>query len=325
MRPITSRVFRMMGIGVVVALCASLAAAQTTQPLRWDQKRIRDYPIYNLLIKGGSAGNGVPEVWQWEFAKERGKPFTDQNREANLLQLLRDYPDSDYADDALLLLARCKFLYQGDADGAIGGLYEVIQKHPKTAGSSWIAEDRLFNGYVMLTDVVKGGGRRNGWYGNILTEERIMAIPVEKGRDEWLRIRERSLKQLAYFEYWEAHPNWTEDEARYWIAWIIIKGDLKERMGEAEQVLRQIIQAEQRTKSDREAASKVPYGEGIVTYMDRTERKAHLLLIDLLLQEGKSDAAREAASDYVRLHDGHPSEEIVVRELVRKGVINVDR
>jgi len=299
--------------GIITAMSGIVATAQTTQsakPLRWDQQRIQDYPIYKLLSKERSLGNGVPEAMQWELAKEEGKRFVDEKREANLAALLKEYPNSDYADDAALLLARCKYLYHGDVDGAIKGLYEVIQKYTKVTKSSWIAEDDQFRQWAMFSNVRKDGSPSSGWFPAELTEEQIAAIPKGKSRDEWEPGYTYRQEVLAYFEYWTEHPNWTEDEARYWIAWIIMQAGVKERMGEAEKVLRQVIDSyrtEPRTKIDKDAAKQRPYGEGITKYMERTELRAHWLLMELLQKEGKLDAVKAEATDYVKLHEGHDS------------------
>ncbi len=319
MRSTMQRSTWMLASIVIIGLFAGMSPGQS-KPLRWDQQRIQDYPVYHLLLKARSVGAGMSERLQWERAKEKGDKFHDHKREENLRKLLKDHPRSDYVDDAALLLARCRFLYHQDANGAINGLYAVIQRYPKAAKSTWLAEDRLFLEHAMLSNVTKQGHPRKGWYGSMPSQAQVEAMPEGKGPEDGERALGQMWKELAYFEYWSASPNWTEDEARCWIAWIIVKADLAERMAEAEQVLRQVIESrrpELRTRADSEAAGKVEYGEGITKYMDRTERKAHLFLIDLLLKQGKLDAAKTAASDYAKLHAGHTSVDV----LAKKGLL----
>jgi hypothetical protein len=296
------------------AVARTGTAVTPKTPKRWDQQLVEDFPIYLLLIKSGSAGSGAPEAMQWEVAKRRGGNFVDVNREAKLSQLLKEYPQSAYADDASLLLARCAFLYHGDADGAIKGLYEVIQNYPQARKCAWIAEESLFLEYAVMVP------NEDGWYGKVPSKEQIEAMPKGPSRDDWENTKKLMSTQLTYFEYLTAHPNWTEDEARYWIAWIIDQAGLKERMGEAEKVLKEVVELrrpEMRTKADLAAAKDLPNGEDITKYMNRTERKAHLYLIELLLKQGKTDAAKASAVDYTVIHSGHPS----VDSLVKRGLV----
>ena len=294
---------------------AVLCIGDDTSQLRWDQKHISEYPVYKLLLKSGGYGSGVIEPMQWVTARQRKRDaiLDDEKREPALKEVLKKYSTSEYADDAALLLARARLFYHNDAAGAIGDLYKVIAKYPRGA---WIAEDRVFLKHAGLSNVTKKGRPRNGWYGAMPSRGNIDAMPKGKGRQEWEEVWKRMQEELVYFEYLEKHPNYTADEARYWIAWIIIQADLKDRMAEAEQVLRQVIEArraELRTKSDNDAAGKVKYGEGITKYMDRTERKTHLFLIGLLLKQGKLDAAKATTSDYAKLHAGHDSVGVLVK------------
>ena len=160
----------------------------------------------------------------------------------------------------------------------------------------------------MVSNVLKKDGKpRNGWYGQLTSLQDIEKMPEGPARDEAMGTWKMVQEELTYFEYLEKHPNLTADETRYWIAWII-KADLKDRFAEAEENLRQLIElrrADRRTQTDLEAAKQCEYGAGITRWMDRTERKAHLLLIDLLLEQNKLESAKAAASDYAKLHAGH--------------------
>ena len=281
------------------------AAAQATTELRWDERRIRDYPIYRLLLKARAYGSGVSEPSQWSSAKEKGKPFVDPRREKNLREVLSRHPESEYADDAALLLARARFFYHDDAKGAIEDLYKVISRYPK---GTWFAENRLFLEYAVVSNVMRGGRPRRGWHNWLPSLEKIKKMG-KAGEDEMRRWR-RVQEELCYWKYWKEHPNLTRDEARYWIAWIIIKGDLRDRFPEAEQNLRQLVELRRpkdarRTPRDQEAARRREHGTGITRWMFRTERKAHLFLIEWLVYQKKFDFAKAAASDYAKLHAGH--------------------
>ena len=175
----------------------------------------------------------------------------------------------------------------------------------------------------MISNVVEGGKPRNGWYGRSasLSLEDIEKIPEGPQRNEAMGTWKRVQEELTYFNYWEEHPNLTADEARYWIAWIIVEADLEDRFTEAEQVLQKLIEshrAAHRTQNDLEAAKQRENGLGITKWMDRTERKGHRLLIDLLLKQNKLEQAKAAACDYAKLHTGH----ITVKLLSKKGLLD---
>lgn len=284
--------------------------------LRWDQQRIRDYPTYRWLLKARASGAGMPEVTQWEHVRAQGGDFADPHRQENLRRILEDHPESEYADDAALLLARAKFLYDNDAAGAIRDLYAVVERYPN---GTWIAEDRLFLQYAMISNVTRRGEQRDGWHENLVSREQIEQMEGQ-GKQDWLRTWQLVQEHLTYFEHWEEHPNLTADEARYWIAWIIMEANLQNRYNEAEGVLGQIIEVrreQRRTQMDFQAAQQAEYGDGINQFMHRTERRSHRLLIDLLLKQDMVDAARVAAQDYARLHEGHPSVEVVLERVRR--------
>ena len=77
--------------------------------------------------------------------------------------------------------------------------------------------------------------------------------------------------------------------------------------------------AARRTQKDLKAAKEHKYGAGITEWMDRTERKGHLLLIDLLLEQNKVEEAKTVAADYAKLHAGHVTVEWLSKN--RPGVL----
>ena len=311
-----------VGLALCLVVGHALAADEKPGALRWDKERIRDYPIYRLLVEGSSRGTDALEHRQWERAKADGKPLVNPKREPNLRALIARYPDSDYADDAALLLARAQFFYHGDVAGAIEGLYEVIKKYPK---GTWLAEDLLFLRRARASGVAKDGHLRPGWYGDPDNRclEDIQQLPDRPDRDEKMRTWQNVERELTYFEYGEREPNLTADEARYWIAWIILNGDAKERFAEAKRALQELIEArrpERRTLRDLTVAKELEYGEGITKWMYRTERRAHWLLIDLYMAQEREAPAKAAAEDYLSLHAGHRSCGQLARMMKRHGI-----
>ncbi len=113
-----------------------VAADEIQESSRWeDERRLEDWPVYSLLIKSGGYGNGLPEPEQWKIHGT----LKDSEREPMLREVLEKYPNSEYADDAALLLARAELFYHANPNGAIEKLYKVISDYPS---GDWIAEDR---------------------------------------------------------------------------------------------------------------------------------------------------------------------------------------
>jgi tetratricopeptide (TPR) repeat protein len=291
----------------------SRSGGKAKKELRWDQLRIRDYPIYNLFVKARSAGAGSgTEPVQWKFAKRDGKPFVDPYRKKNLKKLLSLYPDTEYADDAVMLLARAKFFYDNDAKGAIKDLYKVISKYPK---DDWIAEDPQFLEHAMISSLKRGKTkngepRTNGWFGRYVPSlQEIEKMPESPHRKNTISLAIRHHEKLTYFKHLDEYPNLTADEARYWIAKIIIYAKLTDRYDEAISNLQKVVNAH---KVDKRAEidlfeSKKTNGRLIWERFPRTERKSHVEIIDLYMKMQDFSKAKEAAEDYISLHKGHVS------------------
>jgi hypothetical protein len=110
-------------------------------------------------------------------------------------------------------------------------------------------------------------------------------------------------------DYLSEHYNRVGDEAKLWIAKIIIDAKLDQRNAEAETLLRGVVAAHRdgkQTLADLEAAKQLK-SEAIGTVLPRPERAAQALLIDLLKKEGKSQAAASEVQAYADQNKGHPS------------------
>jgi len=226
-----------------------------------------------------------------------GAVLTDPKREPGLREMLEKHPDSGYADDTALLLARAKLFYHNDPEGAIRELYKVIEDYPN---GHWIAEDRVWLDYIAPTALSgKVPERGRGW-GTL--------PPKAEGGYAW--------ELITYFEYLEDDPHLTVDVAKYWIAHIIISKGLSKRFPEAERNFKEVIEAhrnEGRTAKDREAA-KQP-NASIISRIWRIERKCHQELIRFYARTGRGAKARSALEDYSSLYDGHTSIGALQREV----------
>jgi hypothetical protein len=165
-----------------------------------------------------------------------------------------------------------------DAEKAIAGLYDVIKKYPN---GTWIAEDPIVIEDVALLTLRYG--------------KESLAKSMQSDTTQHMRNVAR------YMEYVSEHPNYTADEAKLWIAWIILKTGNKPRYQEAEDLLRSVIARHQdaaRTQADLKAAKRL--GNPEITRLVRSEGSAYQWLIPLLKRMGKDKAAAEASAELER-------------------------
>jgi len=279
--------------GVLSNAVLVVVADEATTSLRWDERHAQDYQMYRLLIKEGCCGARPSEG---EYAGGN-IPLKDRKREPALREVLAKYPDSEYADDAALLLARAKFLYHEDAEGAIEELYKVIAKYPD---GDWIAEDPTWLQVIALR---KPKTHRDPNDRLEHTDLFGYLEPREKGGPGW--------PVIAYFEYLEANPNKTADEAKYWIARIILWAELEDRYDEAVRNLREVVEAHRkynRSAKDVAAVTRFPQDRYLRRAIldHRTEVKCHARLFETYMRWEDYAKAKETAEDFLSLHDGHP-------------------
>jgi len=260
-------------------------AAENQVLSRWeDKRRLENWPIYSLLIKSGGYGNGIPEPQQWETYGI----LKDPEREPKLREVLEKYPNSEYADDAALLLARAELFYHGDPNAAIEKLYKVISKYPD---GDWIAEDRVW--LTIISEITK------------------------LGKDGQLHPREPRKKRpggelgesFVYLNYLEKEPHNTADEAKYWIAKIILKIDLRgSRYQEAVRNLKEVVEKhrfQNRASKDLVAAGTLKCA--LLKLLVRTEHKCHLLLIKAYFDKEDYVNVTTTAEDFLSINNGHPT------------------
>ena len=251
---------------------------------RWqDERCLEDGDIWVKLIKDGGYGPRGPEWSQWY-----GKPLVDPQRKASLKELLAKYPNSDYADDAALLLARAKCFYDNDPAGAVKGLYQVIQDCPN---GNWIAEDPVWLRIVpsYMTTMDKEG-------------HRILCQPYNghKGYTP-------NYSYSKYLIYLESHPHRTVDESKYWIAKIILMTDLKEtRYQEAIGILEDVINKYKQPQFKRSAQdAEVWDSVKMVSYdrINRIEMRCHCLLVSDSVEHKDYAKVVEAGEDFLKIYN----------------------
>jgi hypothetical protein len=249
-----------------------------------DIRLAKDRAVFLLLFEERGLRGGESETARWI----RSGTLNDPDRIERLTRLLREHPNSDFADDAAFLLARAKLYYENDPDAAIEALYKVVKDYPDGA---YVAGDPIF-----LQAVVRRGTRS---VGDVV---RIDALRSGGPSGE-------KTPEFRYLEYLWQHPNLTADQARITIAWILSR-QRRDRLAEAERLLREVVDSHRdqgRTQADLEAGAAAGFRELVRSGLVRSERLAHHHLIDLLVSQGKLDEGRREVEAYKRLHAGHPS------------------
>ncbi|MFC1781903.1 tol-pal system YbgF family protein [Planctomycetota bacterium] len=273
----------LLSLLVIISSRAIGQASNLQQLSKWeDQRRVDDFPIYSLLVKSQGAGNFAPEPEQWEM---KGK-LTDPEREPALQKILKEYPDSEYADDAALLLARAKLFYHNDANAAVDDLYKVISDYPD---GNWISEDRIW--LEMIPGIVH-------------IDNNGQIVPRNP-------IKVRSGAKFSYFDYLEKEPHKTADEAKYWIAKIILSTNLKSsRYEEVITNLQEVVEKYTDPNLNRRAKDANAIGQ----FKDmpfpelmRAEQKCQHLLIKAYLDEKDYVNAATNAESYLSIYEGHPA------------------
>lgn len=272
-----------LGLTVFIVGCGAIKAYGEDSLIgsSWYARHLDEWPIFSLLIKSGGYGSGIPEPSQWESER----PLKDPDREPALRKLLEEYPDTEYADDAALLLARAKLFYYNDPNSAIEALYKVIQDYPN---GNWIAENEQW--LLEIPDMLLKD-KDGKW--------RPYATKVED-------IPDRT-KSSPYLNYYEQAPNKTADEARYWIAMTILSTDLKNtRYNEAIQIMEGVIQKYRSNRRVVEDLTKIET-EPFNVIPKRTEFKCHLLLLKVYREGKKYLDLASTAEDFISLYEGHPA------------------
>jgi len=286
----------------IIGLLGSTGWADTPTATRtkidlsqWEVDIATHYDAVRLLFKNAPAGNNGSEVDRWEAKALKDNP----ERIKNLQKLLDDYPDCPFADDAALLLARAQFLYKGDSKAAIDGLYEVIKKYPD---GIWFAGDP-----VVLEILAPLAGHLKS-YRNDTGTLRIKVIDDTKiAETETGESRSEFSQAIEYLDYLQAHPNKTADEAKYWIAWIIMQARLKDRYPEAERLLQELKQQHadsNRSQDDVKAAKELK--NSLVKRLPRVEQDASAMLVELLERTGKKSEALTEAKQAAERYKGTP-------------------
>lgn len=269
-------------IAVLLYLPGSGAAA-SPDGKRWDLGMLDDASVWTkLLTEYGNAEH------------RRAWP----KRKAALEEIVKNHPESRWADDAALILACGKAGFEDDVRGAIRDLDSVIEKYPhaQTVVEQWAPDIgcRFDETWLMWA----GGLAMTGPDGEVV-KTRPFGAHGEVGHVE--------REVLAYFDHLRTCPRSTKATARLLMSQILaFAGErdraasvLDELLGSAFEYLG-IVSA-----ADRNAASK-DHGYYIRTLVNRPEHRAFLLLVAHHQKQGEAGRVAELATKWVDLcsHDG---------------------
>lgn len=245
---------------------------------RWDIQMVKEARVwYNLLTN--------------YYYAERQRYWTE--RKAALEKIVREFPDSRWADDAALILACGKASFENNVNGAIAGLKKVAEQYPdgQTIVSHWYPHDgcRFDDTWLM-------------WQGGLVFLNPDGTIRVAKPFDRDGQISQLEREALAYFEHLARYPRATKVIAQLFISEMLSqKGD---RTG-AVAVLKKIVTNSAQylaliSRADRIAASR-PDGYYIRRLVRRPEYQAYLSLIGYYEKQDELDKAVEIADTLFKL------------------------
>ncbi|MFC1526666.1 FlgD immunoglobulin-like domain containing protein [Candidatus Latescibacterota bacterium] len=229
----------------------------------WDETIAQEEGIWRrLLVNFGRPSRLWPE------AKE------------SLQSVLDEYPESQWADDAVLCLAGGVASFEGDTDSAIDMLRDFVAKEPQgdTPVEHWARDMGCEFDPYWLT-----------W---------IRAVPFD--RDDLVEFQE--LEVRARFEHLSEHPIRTSDVARWITAQLLAdKGDTSAAVSELEALLRDSPDIEELARLDRQAAEG-EYGYPLGHDDGRIYRPqywAHKTLMRLYADQGEPDRAASVALEWM--------------------------
>lgn len=237
-------------------------------PNRWDLRMIQEAPMWMPLVVDYAAS---PRVKHWP------------ERRAAIEKIVKEYPDSRWADDAALVLAGGKASFENDISGAIADLKKIIENYPNgdTIVGGWGPE------WGCSLDATWLRAR-----GGLVTLHPDDTIRSARPFDRDGRISQRHHREyLAYFEHRARYPVATKIAAKFIIARIFYHtGDIEAAISTLEEIVSDSrAYIDEMVRADGEAALE-PYGYHI-RMLTRPELAATLYLREHYEQLGKNDKA----------------------------------
>ena len=243
---------------------------------RWDVRMVNEVGIWGNLI-GNYFNPDTKEYWP--------------ERKAGLKKILKDFPDSRWADDAALVLAWGRVVFEDDVDGAIADLERIVSDYP--------------DGHTIVSHSNSEGTCtfEETWS---LWQRRLVDVGsdgiVESGKpfDSDGKLSFQEQEALTYFAHMGKYPRSTKVVAQVFMAELLAK---KGDKAGAAAILKQIISDAADylpavSKADRIAGSK-PDGVYFRRLLRRPEYQAYLMLIAYYETQDDVSKADELADEFI--------------------------
>jgi tetratricopeptide (TPR) repeat protein len=265
---------------LIITTCFAYGQQFEKKSERWDKRTIEEALIWqNLLVNYWNANYTL-------YWPERKKA---------LIAIIEKFPDSQWADDAAILLAGGKASIEKDIPGAIEDLKKIIRtyKNASTIIKGWDSERGCLISEAWLM-----------WAPSLVFINNNIVKTLPFDRDSNISILEN--EALAYFEHLERFPQRTKDLAQYIMASMLYKqGDTLNAITELENLLAACPDLSVIRATDYEAAKK-PYGYFIeceppfeVLPIWRVQYEAFFSLIELYKLSERKDKAIELSEKLV--------------------------
>lgn len=252
-------------------------------PSRWDLMMIKEAPIWkNLLV---------------DYSLADHRRFWPE-RKAALMKIIRDHPQSRWADDAALVLACGRASFENDFAGAVSDLTSLAGAYPlgQTIVVQW---DKPLGCRFDETWLL--------WQGGLVFLNPDGSIRKANPFDRHGEMPQLEKEGLAYFAHLERCPFFTRVQAEF------VKADmykLQNKMALAISTLEGIVSQSESylpgfNRADRKAAA-APDGYYIRQSLPRPEYRAYLGLAGLYMNQNKKAEAEKTLTSLADKysHDG---------------------
>ncbi|MBN2133593.1 MAG: hypothetical protein JW741_29095 [Sedimentisphaerales bacterium] len=275
----TKRYIRMSLVAPILLIVWHGAAAQEPcdDSFRWDLEMIEEAPIWHhLLVNYGYADH-----------KERWP-----ERRRALEKIVREYPQSQWADDAALILACGKASFEDNPKGAIADLQKLVTTYPHgaTIVAHWDPEDGCLLDDTWLS-----------WQGGLvfLNADGSVRLARPFSRDG---TTQREREALAYFRHLRRFPRATAVMTKLTLANVLLTQGQEDH---AVSVLEDTVRTSRTylamvSRADRMAAAR-PDGGLIGLHPTRPEHRAHLALMRHYEKQGDMRKSFDVAQQLVEL------------------------
>jgi len=283
MKTVTAILLFVFSTCMLIALCrASHGGESALETPRWDLMMIKEAPIWKHLLNSYVYADPA-KYWP--------------ERKAALEQVVAKYPESQWADDAALVLAcgRCDF--ENDPKGAIHALKDIGSTYPdgQTIVVEWFIGERCIFDDVWLRS-----------QGGLVFLNPDDTIRITKPFDRDGEISQGENEVLTYFEHLGKYPRSTKVTAEVFIAQQLLReGDTDAAISAMQAITSDSTGYLSKIVTADGVAASGPYGY-YIREVPRPEVRAYFDLIGLYEHQGQSEKAVAKADELARSVNSGP-------------------